>query len=248
MKIAVRLDDITPDMDWERFLKFKQLLEQYQIKPLIGVVPDNKDNNLIKKPKSDKAPADFWAYVKALEEEGWVIAMHGYQHIYATSKGGMFPLNNFSEFAGLSYEKQKQMLCEGKALLKEKGIVTDLFMAPAHSYDRNTLKALKEAGFQKITDGFGNKPYLWKGLTFYPISFRLGSTMKKKNGYSTMVIHTDTISEEEMQRYANYFKREEVRWISYREYMQQPVVKKTLPGRWLEWFMAKGKYLAGRLR
>ena len=39
MKIAVRLDDITPDMDWEGFLCFKELLDRYQVKPLIGVVP-----------------------------------------------------------------------------------------------------------------------------------------------------------------------------------------------------------------
>ena len=49
MKITVRLDDITPDMDWERFLKFKALLDRYQVKPLIGVVPDNRDENLVKK-------------------------------------------------------------------------------------------------------------------------------------------------------------------------------------------------------
>ena len=46
MKIAVRLDDITPDMDWQRFFRFKALLDQYQVKPLIGVVPDNRDENL----------------------------------------------------------------------------------------------------------------------------------------------------------------------------------------------------------
>ena len=46
MKVAVRLDDITPDMDWERFLKFKELLDRYQVKPLIGVVPENRDENL----------------------------------------------------------------------------------------------------------------------------------------------------------------------------------------------------------
>ena len=31
MKIAVRLDDITPDMDWERFYVFKALLDKYPL-------------------------------------------------------------------------------------------------------------------------------------------------------------------------------------------------------------------------
>ncbi len=251
MKIAVRLDDITPDMDWERFLKFKALLDQYQVKPLIGVVPDNRDENLMKE-NQDKVrhviPPDFWAYIKQLREEGWMIAMHGYQHIYATSKGGIFPLNNFSEFAGISFEKQKAMLLAGKKILMEKGIKTDLFMAPAHSYDNNTLKALKETGFKALTDGFGNAAYDWKGLTFYPISFQLSRTLKKKSGYSTMVIHAGTISDEELERYKGYFMRTDIEWISYKDYLQQPVIKRGYIGRGREFLMAKGKYLLMKLR
>ena len=98
MKVAVRLDDITPDMDWERFLKFKELLDRYQVKPLIGVVPENRDENLKSEYKKwDKGPDDFWGYIRGLQKEGWVIAMHGLYHIYTTKKGGLFPLNNFSE-------------------------------------------------------------------------------------------------------------------------------------------------------
>lgn len=246
MKIAVRLDDITPDMDWGRFLRFKALLDKYQVKPLIGVVPDNKDDNL--KGTREGAPADFWAYIKQLQEDGWVVAMHGYRHIYTTDEGGMFPLNNFSEFAGVPYEEQEKMLAEGKRMLSQKGIETDIFMAPAHSYDRNTLKALKKIGFQALTDGFGNAPYQWKGLTFYPISFRLSDTLKKKSGFSTMVIHTGTIRESEWEGYENYFKRNDVSWISYGEYLKQPAKVRGVFGRVTELLMAKLKYLLVKLR
>ncbi len=243
MKIAVRLDDITSDMDWKRFLKFKELLDRYQVKPLIGVVPKNRDENLIKDEKENECrPADFWEYVKELEKEGWVIAMHGLYHIYTTNKGGLFPLNNFSEFAGVPLEKQKEMLTEGKRILREKGIETDLFMAPAHSYDICTLKALQETGFTALTDGFGERPYYFKGLKFYPISFRLSSTLRKTEGYSTMVVHTGTVKEDDLKRYESYFERKDTQWISYREYLAQPAVKQSIPGRWKEFIMAKGKY------
>lgn len=245
MKVAVRLDDITPDMDWERFLAFKGLLDRYQVKPLIGVVPDNKDENLVK--EKSRGPEDFWAYVRELEEEGWVIAMHGYQHIYTTDLGGLFPLNNFSEFAGIPYERQRKMLSEGKRILKEKGIETDLFMAPAHSYDGNTLKALKETGFRALTDGFGNQPYRLKGLVFYPISFKLGSTFKKTKGYSTMVVHTGTVSEKDLERYNNYFENKKVQWISFQEYLEQPAEERGLLARGKEFLMAKGKHLLVKL-
>lgn len=246
MKIAVRLDDITPDMDWKRFLAFKEILDRHQVKPLIGVVPDNQDRNL--KGIQDGAPEDFWAYVKELQEKGWCVAMHGFRHIYCTRKGGLFPLNNFSEFAGLSFEEQNEKLAGGKRILKEKGIETDLFMAPAHSYDNNTLKALKANGFKGLTDGFGDCPYRWKGLIFYPISFQFGRTLKKQQGYSTMVVHTGTIKEEELQRYEDYFNRKDAEWISFEEYRKLSPVERRMPGRCREFLMAKGKYLLMKLR
>ncbi len=250
MKIAVRLDDITPDMDWNRFLKFKGLLDLYQVKPLIGVVPDNRDENLIRErinQTSPCVPTDFWEYIKRLQTEGWVVAMHGYRHLYTTDKGGIFPLNNFSEFAGLSFDQQKEMLADGKRMLQEKGIETDIFMAPAHSYDRNTLKALKATGFKALTDGYGNKPYQWQGLIFYPISFKLNRTLKKKKGYSTMVIHTDTISEKDFKRYEGYFQEKDTQWVSYEEYLRQPFTKRTCLGRGMEFLMASGKAMVSKL-
>ena len=237
MKIAVRMDDITPDMDWERFLAFKEILDAAGIRPLIGVVPDNKDENLHRA----KAAGDFWEYIKDLQESGWSIALHGWQHIYTTKKGGLFPLNRFSEFAGVPYEKQKEMLANGTEILRQHGIVTDIFMAPAHSYDKNTLLALKELGYTRMTDGFGKKPYRWKGLTFYPISFMMSRSLKKKRGYTTMVIHANEIDEEGMARYRKMFAEHKDKFISYHEYLQQKSVKRGGLGRCREYVLANVK-------
>ena len=46
MKIAFRMDDITPDMDWKSFEAFEQLFERYGCYPLLGIVPDNLDPKL----------------------------------------------------------------------------------------------------------------------------------------------------------------------------------------------------------
>lgn len=174
--------------------------------------------------------------------------MHGFEHVYTTQRGGLFPLNHFSEFAGLSYEKQKQMLEDGKKILEDKGVFTDLFMAPAHSYDRNTLKALKDTGFKGITDGFGDCPYVYRGLTFYPISFRFSATLKKKKGYSTMVVHTGTNTEKEMEQYEGYFRRGDVMWISYGEYLNVKAAKRGILGRCREFLMATGKFWLVKLK
>ena len=222
MKIAIRMDDITPDMDWERFLEFKEILDTYGIKPLIGVVPDNQDENLHKA----KEAGDFWEYIKELQEDGWCIAMHGYQHIYTTSKGGLFPLNHFSEFAGLPYEKQMKMLQQGTEILQRNGIVTDLFMAPAHSYDKNTIKALKELGYTKMTDGFGKHPYQWQGMIFYPISFLLSRSLKKKKGFTTMVIHSNTLTEERMNHFRKVCDKYQKDLISYKSFLVEKPIRR----------------------
>lgn len=247
MKIAVRLDDITPDMDWERFEKFKALLDKYQVKPLIGLVPDNRDA-LLKGDKPAKESQWYWNYIQELQEQGWSLAMHGCYHTYTTSKGGLFPLNHFSEFAGEPLEKQRELIHRGKKILSGHGINTSIFMAPGHSYDRNTLRALQENGFTEITDGFGTRPYYFKGMTFYPISFLLRKTFQAKQGYSTMVVHTGTVSDEDLKTYEQYFQREEIQWISFEEYRRCKPVSRGILGRGKEYFLAVGKGVAGRLR
>lgn len=244
MKIAIRMDDITPDMDWEKFLAFKEILDKQGIKPLIGVVPDNRDENLHRA----KAAGDFWEYVRDLQENGWSVALHGWQHIYTTKKGGLFPLNRFSEFAGLSFEKQKEMLEKGTAVLKQNGITTDLFMAPAHSYDRNTLKALKELGYRRMTDGFGRRPYTWQGMTFYPISFMMSRSLKKKRGYSTLVIHSNEISDEGMERYRKMFAEHKDKFISYDAYLEQESVRRGFFGHCREHVLASVKRLLVKVK
>lgn len=237
MKIAVRMDDITPDMNWENFSFFQDLFEQTGITPLLGIVPENRDAKL-----SPEAPRDdFYLRMKELEKQGYCFAMHGCYHVYTTKCGGRFPLNSYSEFAGLSYDKQKELLAYGKEKLKEHGIETDIFMAPAHSYDDNTLKALKELGFSKITDGFGKVPYMEKGIIFYPISFLLSRSFRQKKGVTTMVIHANTVTEADKKRYEQIFRDYGKNMISYAEYLKINPVKRTILGRVREYLLAKMK-------
>ena len=238
MKIAVRMDDITPDMNWDNFSFFRDLFDKLGITPLLGIVPKNSDKNLQIEPERE----DFYEIMKGLKQEGYVLAMHGYQHLYTTKNGGCFPLNHFSEFAGVPYEQQKRMLADGKRILSENGIETDIFMAPAHSYDNNTLRALKEVGFTKLTDGFGTTPYLWKEVVFYPISFRLAGSLKKQKGYTTLVIHANTINDSDRQRYTTLFAQNRETFISYEEYLRAKPVKRGVFAGAVEYGMANIKH------
>lgn len=240
MYLTVRMDDITADMDWDKFYRFKSILDQNGVKPLIGIVPDNQDQKLHIKDCRE----DFFAIVKELMNEGWSVAQHGVNHVYETTKGGLFPLNSYSEFAGLPYEKQYKKIQEGKRLLEEKGISTTVFMAPAHTYDKNTLKALVDCGFSYITDGFGQGPYTQYGLTFLPISFsQKASFSRQKDGYSTIVFHTNMMQDKDFVRYEKLFGEYKDLFIPYSEYIEKTPSNRGTIGRVIEWSMAKAKHI-----
>ena len=251
MKIVIRLDDIAPGMDMGKFRRFKRLLDEHDIKPLIGVVPDNKDpkldnrNDEIKEPIKDDMSEEnphFWRMVRDLQTEGWIISMHGLNHVYTTKEGGLLPLNRQSEFAGLSLEEQKSMIAKGKKILMSHGIATDFFMAPSHTYDKNTIEALLENGFRRITDGFGSVAYRRLDMTFYPISYRRESVRHdKREGYTTFVVHTNTLTNEDFQYYSDLFDEGNV--VSWNEWlMEEPVEAGAFQGV-KEYMMARLKYI-----
>jgi hypothetical protein len=147
-----------------------------------------------------------------------------------------------SEFAGISYDKQYEMLSYGKSILVRNGINTDLFMSPAHSFDRNTLKALKNLGFTKLTDGFGDKPYTKNGITFYPISYKQSSSLKKQRGFTTFVIHANTMNDKDFDRYEKLFKDNKDKLLSYSELLKLEAEKRNIIGSIKEYLMAMTKF------
>ena len=109
MKIAFRMDDITPDMDWKSFEAFEQLFERYGCYPLLGIVPDNLDPKL----SVDPAREAFWKKMQELQEKGWTLSMHGCHHVYTTKSGGRLPFSAPSQFSGEKGEQQSQAVVEG---------------------------------------------------------------------------------------------------------------------------------------
>ena len=183
-KILIRFDDICPTMDYQQFERALKILNKYNIKPLLGVIPDCEDKDLL----IDKPHKDFWQYMKALEMAGYTLAMHGYKHVFDSNARGKVNMGYHSEFAGHSYPIQYKKISQGKAVLKEHGIDTDIFFAPAHSYDDNTLMALAKNGFKYISDGRSNKPFLIHDIISIPC--RSGGVPRiGQDGYYTCVFH-----------------------------------------------------------
>jgi predicted deacetylase len=164
----VRFDDICPTMNWAVWQQVEQILIRENVKPLLAVVPDNRDDNLNVNP----ARNDFWDQVRSWRERGWTIGMHGYQHRYVTQDAGILGLNKYSEFAGLPKEVQASKLLTAFEIFGRESIRPDVFIAPAHSLDRTTLEVLKEMGLRRISDGFFLFPNLDStGMLWIPQQF-----------------------------------------------------------------------------
>ena len=167
--LLIRLDDISANMSWKYMDKCELLFDKFNIKPLLGIIPENKDPELLKYPKN----SHFWERVESWKKKGWEISMHGYSHLYErqTNKKDIFNYGGGSEFFGLDYENQLNKIKSGLEKFREKNISIRSFFAPNHTYDSNTLKALDKSGIRIVIDGYGLFPYSKFNLIFIPQLF-----------------------------------------------------------------------------
>ena len=167
--LLIRFDDIAENMNWAIMDKCESLLDRYEIKPLLGVIPINKDPELLNFPKNDI----FWEKIKDWKKKGWEISMHGCNHLYTqkSDKKDIFNYGGNSEFYGLDYFSQLKKIKIGLEEFKKRGIEIRSFFAPNHIYDKNTLLALKESNIKIIIDGYGLFPYYKDEILFIPQLF-----------------------------------------------------------------------------
>jgi predicted deacetylase len=154
-RYLVRFDDICPTMNWSVWSQVEVLLCEHRITPILAVVPDNRDPKLV---VADSDPR-FWDRVREWQARGWTIGLHGYQHTYVTRDAGLLGLNARSEFSGLSAPEQEAKLRLAIEILRREGVAPEVWIAPAHSFDTNTLLALARLGVTCLSDGFSPFPY-----------------------------------------------------------------------------------------
>lgn len=198
----LRLDDASQYMNKTNWLKMEQLLDCYSIKPIVGVIPDNQDKELLKYDEVD----GFWGLVKSWQKKGWTIALHGCTHVYETEDGGINPVNKRSEFAGLSLDRQKDKIRKGYSILLSHEIYPKLFYAPSHTFDLNTLKALKEeTSIRVISDTVANDVYFENDFFFIPQ--QSGSVRKLPFKTVTFCYHPNTMKDNNFDGLERFLKQ-----------------------------------------
>jgi predicted deacetylase len=161
----LRFDDICPTMNWSVWAEIETILVKRRLKPILAVVPDNRDPGLQVAPPA----ADFWDRVRGWQDRGWTIALHGFQHRYVSQNAGVAGSRKKSEFAGLPAEEQREKLRLGMQIFEREGITSRVWVAPGHTFDAATVALLPAFGLRVIHDGYFRSPYVCSaGMIWLP--------------------------------------------------------------------------------
>ena len=96
-----------------------------KIKPVLGVISNNQDKDLLSYPSNNK----FWDKVREWQALGWEISIHGYSHIYSnnTEKKDFFNYGGKSEFYGKKFIRSKILIQNALKKFKSENVKTRSF-------------------------------------------------------------------------------------------------------------------------
>lgn len=195
-KYLIRFDDVCPTMNWSIWHKLEEMLYAFKVKPILAVIPDNKDEKLMVAAANHR----FWETVRQWQADGWTIGLHGYQHVHLTSDSGVLKMARWSEFSGLSRSAQHTRLQSALEICKHNAVVPGIWVAPAHSFDGETLSCLYDLGIRCLSDGFAVYPHQdASGMLWIPQ--QLWRFRKMPLGVWTVCLHINRWTPEDVSRF-----------------------------------------------
>lgn len=209
----IRLDDATEYWDKEKWNKIAAILNKHNIKPIFAIIPSVEDPKLLQYEVDD----EYWDTVYSwINEYNWTPALHGYNHVRNIKNAGINPINCDSEFAGLDLESQKEKIKNGYNILLSKGVNTKIFVAPGHTFDENTLLAIKaETPIRIISDTIANDVYKKDGLYFIPQQCGMCRELNFKT--VTFCYHPNTMKEKDFIHLDEFLEKNKNKFISFDE-------------------------------
>ena len=197
----IRFDDISPYMNWDVWSEVEFMLDRYDIRPIVAIVPDCKDESIM----VDSHHGDFWRKVREWESKGWSIALHGYQHKFVTYDPGIVGINHYSEFSGLDAKDQERKIDQGLKIFKENNCQKPhIWVAPAHSFDLTTIDVLAKFGINYISDSFALYPHSNKSIFWIPQ--QLWQFRKLPFGLWTVCLHHNRWTQSDLELFEERLK------------------------------------------
>jgi hypothetical protein len=207
----LRLDDACEYRDIKNWKIIEELLYYYNIKPIISIIPKCQDKQFIEKYKFDK---EYYKQICTWKKYKWTFAMHGLNHVFHRCEGGLNPINEYSEFVNIPLCKQKEMIKEGIEILHSININPKIFVAPAHTFDNNTILALKDvSNIRVINDTIASDIY-YKDEIFY-IPQQSGKVRILPLRCTCFCYHPNEMIEKDFVRLRNFLKIFQKNFICY---------------------------------
>lgn len=245
-KYIIRLDDSCPTAHKNNWYRIEKILDEFAIKPIVAVIPDNKDASLFYEPEDTK----FWKKVKNWQNKGWSIALHGYQHSFHKVKrhNMIFPFYNRSEFGELSLKTQRDKIKIAYQMFKSQNIFPEVWVAPAHSFDDITLEALKtETEINIVSDGISFYPFHRNRLLFVPQ--QLWAFKRKYLGVWTICLHPNTMQEQDFSNLEKNLNKYHQDFIGIHDALLLPkstIIVRKIFSSWF-WLKYEIKHLIGKM-
>lgn len=197
----LRIDDLCSGVHARRWERLRLLIEEFNIRPILAVVPENQDRTL----EASTPDPKFWHWMRTLQAAGATVAVHGYRHL-CSSNGRSFPgLHAETEFAGVALDVQRDRITRGLEILRGHGLDPKLWVAPKHTFDWNTLRALRESGLPYLSDGLARVPFRRGGVTWIPMQF--WAPVAKTEGLWTICMHPNTTLRTNFEQLRNFLRR-----------------------------------------
>jgi predicted deacetylase len=190
-RYLIRLDDACETMDRGRWDRVESVLDAHGVKPIVAVIPDNHDPALLLAPRD----AAFWHKVRSWAEKDWELGMHGHTHVMQPTQAKLLlPFYRRSEFAGLTLDEQAAKVRSAWQLFAAQGLAPRLWVAPAHSFDRTTLEAVRrETPVRVVSDGIAWDTWHEQGFDWIPQ--QLWSLRERGSGLWTVCLHPNTMDD-----------------------------------------------------
>jgi hypothetical protein len=173
--------------------------------------------------------------VRTWAKKGWAVAMHGHTHVmHPTSSPLLLPYYQRSEFAGLPFDQQAAKIGAAWRIFSDQQVLPKIWVAPAHSFDLVTLKALAaETPIRIVSDGIAWNTYFDAG--FHWIPQQLWQFARRWSGLWTVCLHPSTMSDAAIESLAKSIRDEYRNKIIDVEQVQLSRRKKSALGILYDW-------------
>lgn len=195
VRVLLRYDDFTRTSSFALEERLFRSLDRMDVPILVGAVPfpGARYPEISAMPggqKADLGPEKI-ALLRDLAPKRHIeVALHGYSHGNNAAVGALA-----SEFAGLSFDRQRQLLMLGKSALEATfGVPVRTFIPPYNTGDETTVRALGQTGFAVLSAGAWqaqqDAPIVFVPQTTYPQRIRqaIRNALREQSGSSIVVV------------------------------------------------------------